>query len=425
MTGADLPKAAIRQALPPHDYDTWIAPVEGAAEGDVAVLRVPNATFGTHLEAEFRDVILRAFAEAGSPVTSVRCEVTAATAAPAAAPAPETPSSGDELSSVRSFDSFIVAASNRTAHDAALAVSEPGLRDSPFNPLLIWGGPGRGKTHLLHAIGRRFLKHNPGRRLFHARGDTFTTRLVNAIRARKLFAFREECGGADMLLVDSFQFIAGLDRFGRSAEEFFHALTALSERGRPAVLTADRRPADFRMLDDRIRRRLEAGLATEIGRPERALRAAIASRHAEALGVELADGIADAIAERTASAPQTLGLVNLASLRAAGDAITGTVLGSIKIRRPSVQDVQVAVAREFGVPPLLLVGRELSAEPVLARQVAMYLCRETTGLGAREIGSGFRRSHAAVLRGARRIAAARERDLGLDRVVERLLEQLS
>ena len=445
--------AVIKARVSPREYETWFAPTRFVgAESDVAVIRVPNAIFVNHLEGEYRDRILSAFEATGSPMTSVRCQVAghspwaddgAHEMSPAAPRIPppqgadpgERASRSDPLTPAYSFDSFVVGPSNRCAHSAALDVSASAVEYSPYNPLLIYGAEGLGKTHLLHATARRFLEKNPSGRILHLRGEVFSGRVVNAVRDKDLHGFREECARLDMLLLDNIQFIPGLDRFGRSAAEFFHALTALAARGRQIVLTSDSHPREIQNLDPRIKSRLEGGLTANIDQPDWQMRATIVRHQAAALGVELPDGVPETLASRFQNNGRELEgpLKSLvAKSRSEGVAISAPLVDRVlaahpanRPRRPSIQEVQIAVATAFGVAPLRLTAAQRSKTLVLARHVAMYLCRETTGRTLKEIGKGFRRDHSTVTYGIRRIAAQRERDLGLDRILERLLRQLS
>lgn len=461
--------SVIRTSLSAHEFDTWFAPAQFlGAENDVVAIRVPNAMFANHLEGEHRDLILRAFAATGSPMASIRCSVSASppeTLGGTDSPSAEAGSSpgmaggllavddvppgarvpngesrrpalrSDSVSASFSFDSFVVGASNRFAHSAALDVSNPGAGYSPYNPLLIYGEAGLGKTHLLQAIARRFVEQNPGRKVLLTRGDTFSTHVVSAIRSHDLFGFRHECAQLDLLLVDNIQFITGLDNFTRVAQEFFHALTALSDRGRPIVLTSDRDPRGIPNLDGQIKSRLESGLATDIGTPDWEMRVAIVRKKAATLGLELPDGVAETIASRYQHDVRKLeGTVNKLFAESNADrvrispALLDRVLSeraSRRSRQPTIQEVQVAVAKAFGFAPLRLVGKQRSNVLVLARHVAMYLCRKTTGRTLVEIGKEFRRDHSTVTYGIRRVAAARKRDLGLNKLLERLLDQLS
>lgn len=438
----------IRANLPACEYDTWFAPARfvGFAD-DVVQIQVPNGTFANHLEGEYQDWILRGFEAVGSPKAAVRCQIAGIPALAELTEFPREirkplengsdrlPARSDPLSASYSFGSFVVGASNRCAYSAAMAVSDPGGDYSPYNPLLIYGDVGLGKTHLLQSIARRLLEENPERRILYTKGEAFTRHVVNAVRTQDLYGFRDECSQLDVLLVDDIQFIAGLDRFGRSTEEFFHTLNALSERGRQIVLTANAHPQDVQNLDSRIKSRLECGLTTDIGQPDWEMRVAIVSRKAGALGVDLPEGVAETIASRYKNNVRVLeGVLKrlVATSRAEGVGISVHLLERIlsglpssRARRRSIQEVLVAVATAFGLPLLRLTGPQRTQEVVLARHVAMYLCRETTGRTLKEIGKEFRRDHSTVTHGIRRIAGQRERDLGLDRMVERLMRQLS
>ena len=441
--------SSIKTRLPAREFDIWFGPARFlSVEGDVVRIQVPNPTFANHLEVKYRDRILRAFEAAGNPVKAIRCHVSEKSSE--TSDLPEVPPAGtgihanesgrwttqsDPLSADYCFDSFVVGASNRCAYSAALAVSDPGVYNSPYNPLLIYGDVGLGKTHLLQAIARRLLEENPNIRILYTKGEAFTRHVVNAVRTQNLYGFRDECARLDVLLVDDIQFIAGLDRFGRSTEEFFHTFNALTERGRQIILTANAHPQDIQNLDTRVKSRLECGLTTDVGQPDWEMRVAIVIQKAAALGVDLPDGIAQTIASRYKNHVRELeGSIKrlIATSRAEGIEISARLLDRIlstlpsgRARRPSIQEVLMAVAKAFGLPPLRLTGPQRSQEIVLARHAAMYLCREVTGRTLKEIGKELRRDHSTVTHGIRRIAAQRERDLGLDRVLERLLRQLS
>ena len=261
-----------------------LPPGSWAPENDVVVIRVPNAMFANHLEGEYRDRILRAFAATGSPMASIRCSVSPNShAAPGGVPTPSeeaayspgmagglsvaddaspgahrTPNGepirpalrSDPVSASFSFDSFVVGASNRFAHSAALDVSNPGVGYSPYNPLLLHGEAGLGKTHLLHAQRRSPRVHaadnnTAGARSSSPGGDTLhAVTVISAVRSNDLYGFRTECARNSTCCwwTTSSSSPASI-ALGRVAEEFFHALTALSDRGRPIVPDFRPRPA--------------------------------------------------------------------------------------------------------------------------------------------------------------------------------------
>ena len=324
--------------------------------------------------------------------------------------------------------------SNRYAYAAARAVSDPKIAHSPYSPLLIYGDVGLGKTHLLQSVAKRLRERNPGIRLFCTKGEAFTRRVVNAVRTNDLYGFRDRCMSLDALLVDDLQFIAGLDRFGRSTEEFFHTLNALADRGRQVVVTANAHPQDIQNLDSRVKSRLESGLATDIGRPSWETRVAIVERKASTLQISLPAGAAEKIASRYKNNVRELeGALNriIATSRANDSGISAELVeqalsevGPRRARRTSVNEVMIAAADAFGVQLLRLQGPQRSQDLVLARHVAMYVCREVTGLTLQEIGRAFRRDHSSVAYGVRRVRHQCRRDAGLDRLVESLIARL-
>lgn len=438
----------IRTNLPAREYQTWFAPAHFLdSEAGVVRLQVPNDTFANHLEGEYRDWILRAFEAAGTPKTTVRCEVLSASspspglpgpsqgARIAVAVAPELSIRSEPLKVSFSFDTFVMGASNHYAYSAARDVSDPGIEYSAYNPLLIYGGGARGKTHLLQSVARRLLDENPECRILYTNGRAFSSHVVNAIKAGDLYDFREACTTLDALLVDDIQFLPGLDRFGRSTEEFFHTLNALSERGRQIVLTANAHPQDIQNLDGRIKSRLECGLTTEIEQPGWELRVGIVRQKAAALGADIPSGIAETLASHYKNnVPKLEGALKLlvTTARYGGVGISADLLDQVlsslpsrRTRRPSIHEVMIAVATTFGLPPLRLTGPRRQQELVLARHVAMYLCRELTDSTLKEIGREFRRDHSSVTHAIRKIARRRKSDLGLGRIIERLQRELS
>ncbi len=436
----------LRRRVPEREFRTWIEPARWLGDADSEVrLLVPNSTFATHLEGRYEARLLEALRAAGSHAASVRCLVadlpsvvagrgsggrsTAVAEAPAGAA-----TRSDALSPAYTFETFVSGAANQCARAAALAVSDPGAPGTPFTPLLIHGDVGVGKTHLLQAITWRLREGNRRPRVLYARGESFGRQVVNAVRTNALYAFREACQQLDALVVDDLQFVAGLARFGRSAEEFFHALTGLVERGRPVVISANAHPNDIENLDPRIRSRLESGLVTDMGPPEWKTRVDILRRRAKAREVSLPDGAAEKIASALEKSPRGLeGALSrvLALARTEGSqAVTMGIVDRVIEEAPApaaprvtVEEVIAAVATMFGVPPVRLIGSSRTLELALARHVAMYVARKVTGRTLVEMGASFRRNHSTVTYGIQRVEHQRHRDPGLDRLVQRLLRQ--
>lgn len=307
------------------------------------------------------------------------------------------------------FDNFVVGPSNKFAHAAAMAVSEnPG---SVYNPLFIYGNSGLGKTHLLLAIGQSIHTKNPGARVVYLKGDDFTNDLVHAIREGAQEEFRQKYRGADLLLMDDIQFIAGKQS---TQEEFFHTFNTLYEAGKQIVVTSDRPPLEMNTLEDRIRTRLEWGLMADVQPPDLETRMAITRNKATQLGMILPDDVVEYIGENiTANIRQLEGVVK--RLTAYKDILNDDItIASVKraikdvIRVgtyiPTPEIIIGETARYYGLTEEALRGQSRLKNTATARQVAMYLCRTLTNLSLVDIGHQFEdRNHATVLASTRKI----------------------
>ena len=192
------------------------------------------------------------------------------------------------------FDTFVVGSNNRFAHSASLAVAEsPG---EAYNPLYIHGGPGLGKTHLMHSIGHFILDKNPDSKIIYVTSEEFTNEVIESIRsgnAATMNKFREKYRTIDVLMIDDVQFIIGKES---TQEEFFHTFNALHSAGKQIILTSDKPPKDMETLEERIRSRFEWGLMADIGTPDYETRMAILQKKVEADEMTLSDEVLDYIA---------------------------------------------------------------------------------------------------------------------------------
>jgi chromosomal replication initiator protein len=325
------------------------------------------------------------------------------------------------------FDSFVVGASNRLAHAAALAVT-----DSPalaYNPLFLYGGVGLGKTHLLHAIGHSYERQSL--EILYVSSEQFTNDLINAIRTRKTEAFRVKYRSADVLLIDDIQFIAGKES---TQEEFFHTFNSLHASNRQIVLTSDRPPKAIPTLEERLCSRFEWGLLADIQPPDLETRIAILHFKAENQPVSIPSEIINVIAQRIVS--------NIRELEGALNKVVAHVMltrrmPTTKDLEESLQDIIIspktltpeqvvqAVLRFYGVNGEMLTGRKRNKEIVRPRQVAMYLLRKETQASLPEIGATLGgRDHTTVLYGIQKIEGLLEQDSTLRREVVAIQEQL-
>ncbi|GGR33839.1 chromosomal replication initiator protein [Streptomyces netropsis] len=312
------------------------------------------------------------------------------------------------------FDTFVIGASNRFAHAAAVAVAEAPAK--AYNPLFIYGESGLGKTHLLHAIGHYARSLYPGTRVRYVSSEEFTNEFINSIRDGKADAFRKRYRDMDILLVDDIQFLASKES---TQEEFFHTFNTLHNANKQIVLSSDRPPKQLVTLEDRLRNRFEWGLITDVQPPELETRIAILRKKAVQEQLNAPPEVLEFIASRisrnirelegalirvTAFAslnrqPVDLGLTEIVLK----DLIPGGEDASPEITAPAIM---AATADYFGHTVEDLCGASRSRVLVTARQIAMYLCRELTDLSLPKIGAQFGgRDHTTVMHADRKIRA--------------------
>jgi chromosomal replication initiator protein len=416
----------IRDDLSPMVFGAWFSTTRALAlEGDVLEIGVPNEFTRSWIEGHFSELVRKA-ANAADPGVSVRFRVTddeiaAGGAAAGVAPKAEKPKSGRQKSGKRSetaeplrskytFGSFVIGSSNRFAHAAALAVAEaPG---QAYNPLVIYGDTGLGKTHLLQAIAHYVLMHAPGMRARYVTCEAFTNEFIAAIKDKRVDAFkrryREEY---DVLLIDDIQFLAGKDGI---QEEFFHTFNTLHASGRQLVLSSDRAPREISELTDRLRSRFEWGLLVDVQPPDIETRIAILHKRVAADRVRIADPeLLPAIARRVptnireleGALTRVLAYASLTGRPASAALVRETLRDLPDADRPvSVTTIKQVVSEAFGIPVTELESAKRSQVVVAPRQLAMYLCRELTDATLPAIGREFGgRDHTTVLYAVQKI----------------------
>ncbi len=308
-----------------------------------------------------------------------------------------------------SFESFVVGESNKFAHAAARAVANAPA--SSYNPLLIYGGSGLGKTHLLYAIAGTIKKTDPNKKITYVKGENFTNELIAALQNRTLVEFRDKYRNSDILLVDDIQFIAGKNS---TQEEFFHTFNALYESKRQIVLTSDRLPMEMQTLEERLRTRFEWGLMADIQPPDFETRMAIISLKASKLGLNLSVGQKEIIANNvTANVRQLEGTVN--KLLAYRDLLSEDITLETTERairdifaenpwiNPTPDFIVKAVAKYFEMDADSLLSKNKSQEFIIPRQIAMYMVREMTNLSFPQIGKFFGKDHSTVMHATKKL----------------------
>jgi chromosomal replication initiator protein len=335
-------------------------------------------------------------------------------ASPQVGHAGETPPVEHDFHPKLTFDQFVIGNSNRFAHAAALAVAE--LPGQAYNPLFLYGPPGLGKTHLLHAIGDYVRAHGGGLRVRCTTAERFTNEFVAALQTRDVDEFKARFRAIDVLLIDDVQF---LQRKAKTEEEFFHTFNALYETGSQLVLTCDRLPADMAALEARLLERFQAGLVAELRAPDLATRLAILRKRVQHDGIELADeGALHAIAHRITSNARALegALIRVVAYhsltrRPIDAALADDVLGGLyPDARPrhtpaTIERVQELTCDAFAISREELLSSGRSARVAWPRQVAMYLARRHAGATLPVIGQQFGgRNHTTVMYACRRTA---------------------
>ena len=326
-----------------------------------------------------------------------------------------------------SFETFVVGPSNKLAHAASKAVADHPAQN--YNPLLIYGDSGLGKTHLIYAIANVIRRNNHNAKIAYVKGDDFTNELVDAIREGKTAEMREKYRQADLLLVDDIQFIAGKKQ---TQEEFFHTFNTLYESGRQIVLTSDRPPSEMTQLEDRLRTRFEWGLLVDVAPPDFETRLAIVKNKAALLGMDLPDKISAYIAENvTANVRQLEGTINkiLAYKDLLGnDADEETVTRAMQdiLKRsseyiPTPEAILEFISKYYSVDVNLIKGQQRVREAVGPRQIAMYLIRSMTNLSVVDIGKIFdNRDHSTVLYSIQQVEKKMKQDPSYAETVKEL-----
>ena len=312
------------------------------------------------------------------------------------------------------FENFIVGSTNRFAHAASLAVA-----DNPniiYNPLIIYGPSGVGKTHLMLAIKNHMKKLFPSRKIEYIRSEEFTNELIRALQDGKLGLgtiddFRHKYRNVDVLLIDDIHFIAGKEQ---TQEEFFNTFNTLLQNNKQIVVTLDRPPREVKTLDDRIRSRLESGLFADITTPDFETRVGIIKTKADQLGVAIEDSVVYYIAEHIKVNTRQLegvvkkiqaysAIVHRVPTMGAIQNIIKDVMEDSQPKPIEISTIIEEVGRTYNVSPEEILSNRKTAPLVLARQVAMYISRETTSLSFKEIGESFGKDHTTVLYNVRKV----------------------
>ena len=447
-----------------NNYKTWIEPLEFAeVEDGVAIFNVPTSFMGNYVNQNFSDLILYELAASGETVQRLSFQVAAnspvrpAAKGAAAEPAPEAPAASrsaavktaaaDGASGLAealqaapldprfTFETFVVGKPNELAHAAARRVSEGG--SVTFNPLVLYGGVGLGKTHLMHAIAWELRAQKPDLNVLYLSAEQFMYRFVQALRERKMMDFKHLFRSVDVLMVDDVQFIAGKDS---TQEEFFHTFNALVDQNKQIIISADRAPGEIKDLEDRVRSRLQCGLVVDLHPTDYELRLGILQskllQYSDSYPeLQVADGVLEFLAHRISTNVRVLEgaltrLFAFASLvgREIDMELTQDCLADVlraSERKISIEEIQRKVSDYYNIRFSDIIGPKRVRSYARPRQVAMYLCKNLTSRSLPEIGRRFGgRDHTTVMHGVRRIEELKVTDGQIAEDVEMLRRAL-
>ena len=412
--------ARLQGELSPEVFNTWIRPLRARyGESNLSIV-APNRYVRQRVQTDYLARIEELVDLLGDPASPMAVELTETNRPRIAAPVRSARLATTEaLNPGFTFETFVEGKSNEMAKAAALQVAS--ATGKAYNPLLLYGGTGLGKTHLMQAVGNGALSQNPQARVVYVHSQQFVQEMVKALKDATIQDFTQHYRTLDVLLIDDVQFFA---QKVRSQDEFFHIFNALSEPGRQMVLTCDRYPRDVAGLEERLKSRFVWGLTVEVEPPELETRVAILMKKAEAEGFELDDEVAFFIAERIRSNVRELeGALRRvhANARFTGARITTEQvrrvlhdLFAIHGRQISIDDIQRVVAEHYRVTVSDLLSKRRSRTVVWPRHVAIYLTKELTNYSLPEIGKSFGgRDHTTVLHAYRKIRKDKESNVEL------------
>jgi len=436
-------RAGLRRDCGARMFDAWLRPIAlggfDPASGTL-MLSLPSKFMADWVQSHHAERLALAWRGHAPEVRQIRIGVGPAaplTAAAVQIPAPQPDPTVREcaysvaLEPRYRFENFVIGKANEVAFNAAqtLAAAEK----VAFNPLFLHGGTGRGKTHLLHAIGHEFHRLHPRATIIYMSAEKFMVEFVGALRANETLRFKQQLRSAHLLMIDDVQFIAGKES---TQEEFFHTMNEIISAGRRLVISSDRAPQDLDGIEPRILSRLSWGLVADINAADLELRLNIIHKKLESLpDVKVPDDVIGFLARRISSNVRELeGALNRISAysvmqnRPISLEFVAEVLANIlraNQRRISIDEIQTKVSEHYRIRKAEMTSARRAREVARPRQVAMYLSKQLTPRSLPEIGRRFGgRDHTTVIHAVRRIEQLRSEDQELDNDIRLLTRQL-
>jgi chromosomal replication initiator protein len=333
------------------------------------------------------------------------------------------------------FETFVVGNNNRFAQSASLAVAEsPG---EAYNPLYIYGGPGLGKTHLMHSIGHFILDQKPDTKVIYVTSEEFTNEVIESIRngnASSMTKFRDKYRTVDVLMIDDIQFIIGKES---TQEEFFHTFNALQTQGKQIILTSDKPPKEMETLEERIRSRFEWGLMADIGVPDYETRMAILRKKAESDNFQIDGDILDYIANNIKSNIRELegalnrliafhNLENVEITMEIAERELANIITPDKPKEITPQLIIEVVSEHFHISVDQMISKNRSNDIAKPRQIAMYLCKTMTSSSLDTVGSLLGgRDHSTIIHGIRKVSEDYENNESTRTLIETIKKKIN
>jgi chromosomal replication initiator protein len=426
----------LEQEYPAEDVHTWLKPLQASRNSDELQLLAPNAFVVDQVREHYLPRIQELAKHYSGTDLAVRIQV--GSSSKAAAPVKTVAKKAADVDfqgnvdGHYTFDNFVVGKCNQMGHAMALQVAKnPG---KAYNPLLLYGSTGLGKTHLMYAAGNFMRAHNPGMRVLYLRSEQFFNAMMKALADKTMAQFKKQFQQVDALLIDDIQFFAGKNT---TQEEFFHTFNSLVDGKQQIIMTCDRYPREVENLEPRLKSRLGWGLSVVLEPPDDETRATILMDKAQRRGIDFPADVAWQIAKRLHSSVRDLeGALNTLAARAnfTGKPITlefaqETLRDLMRAQATviSLSNIQKTVADYYQLKLSDLLSARRTRSLARPRQVAMALAKELTEHSLPEIGEAFGgRDHTTVLHGCRVISGLRESDGKIredwDKLVRKLTE---
>ena len=429
----------LKSKLPGHAIHAWFDPIVPISfHENVFTLEVPNQFFLEWIESHYKEEMEKSIKNTFNDSIGYRFMIKKETLEmePEILENQKTgkpkPKKFNNLNSKYTFNNFIVGGNNEFAKTASESVSNnPGEQN--FNPLIIYGGVGLGKTHLMHAIGNMALEKNPELNIVNITSEQFTLDFVNSLRKNKTIEFAQNYRSSDILLIDDIQFFRGKEQ---TQEQFFHTFNVLHQSGKQIVLTADKFPGEMKGLQSRLLSRFQSGLSVDVQPPNFELRVAILLEKAEQNGLTLEYSIVEFIARHIKNNVRDLeGTIirllaksSLLNIEINNSLVTEVVkerVGGKIGNEVSIENIVKKVSEISQVAEKEIVGKSRKMEIAEARQVSMYLCRDIMGTSLNNIGMFFGgRDHTTVMHALKTIDNKQTKNDRMKKMISSIRKEL-